>query len=187
VPCHTETNPPYQLNEDGNGLVPWLLAPGEHRLAVRVDTAGGGQATAAATVDVQARSPLPAPLAGDWERRMTKSDIARTQPNRVESPDELPPAGVWTLHIHPNGLVTYDDPAGSGGAEAAGASEPRSLTLYGPPNWLLPEDRQGSFCDIAPVAVYTWHADGNTLALRGRDPRCADRDAVFTGNWTRTK
>ncbi|MEY2513667.1 MAG: hypothetical protein QOJ89_1025 [bacterium] len=183
---HTELKVPYDFNEDGNGLAPWLLSAGKHRLAVRAHATNGTTAGAASEVTVQLPPKLPAALAGTFRRHVSTADIKRTQAHRP-SGDETP-TGTWTLHIHRSGIIRFDDPIGGSGAQAVGSASPHTLTLYGPPNWLLPAEQQGGFCGHEPRGAYRWSVNGRRLVLHSiNDARCADRDATFTGTWTRTR
>lgn len=185
----TEERPPYELNEEGNGLVPALLTPGTHTLAVRANSAGGGDAvTRQVHITVPEAPGLPDDLAGDWRRRVSKHDITRNdgERKREDPSNEGPPPGAWTLHVQRNGLMEFDDPMGSGGAETLIPAGPGRVSFYGPPNWLLAEDRRGGFCGVEPVALYRWNVRGDTLTLRGvDDDHCADRNSLFQGEWKR--
>ncbi len=53
-----EHNPPYTFNDDGNVLMPWVLAPGTHQLAINAVTASGVAATTQIAVTTD-RPPVP--------------------------------------------------------------------------------------------------------------------------------
>jgi hypothetical protein len=179
----TEHQAPYAFNEDDGLLYPSLIGAGKHSLGVRVRMADGSRASSSSNVTVAAQPALPAAVVGDWERRVTAADIARTQSERGN--DGGPPPGKWKLHIIRNGLIRFDDPMGSGGVEAAAASTPTTLTLEGPPNWLVPKSRQGGFCGPEPTTGYRITAADGRLTLLGHDPSCPDRESIFDGTWTR--
>ena len=90
------------------------------------------------------------------------------------------PPGKWVMHLK-DGLLTFDDPMGSGGGEAVSAT-PGALQMFGAPSWFLPEDRRGGFCHAEPPVSFTWTSSGSTLQISGGG-NCADRDAVFIGSW----
>jgi hypothetical protein len=180
-----EHSPPYVFDGDGGELFPWLLGSGPHRLAVRVMSADGHSASTAAPVTVTAEPPVPRALVGSFVRTVTPGDVRRTARFRREPADEVLPAGRWRIEIAATGVISFDDPRGSGGNEAFVASSGGMLTLEGPANWLLPLARQGGFCETEPTGSYGWTGTGRTLGLRAvRDP-CADRNSMFDGDWTR--
>lgn len=80
-----------------------------------------------------------------------------------------------------HGLLTFDDPGGSGGGEAFSAT-PTQLKLWGWPQWLLPKDRRGEFCEHEPPIIFKWSLSGKDLVISGGG-NCADRDALFVGIW----
>ncbi len=182
----TERHPPYVFNGVGNELFPWALGPGEHRLAVRVVTRSGRSASTAAGVTVSGTPPVPSALIGTFARDVTAANVRRTQAFRHEPADEILPVGVWRLRIARDGVITFDDPDGSGGDEAFTATPGGLLTLQGPANWLLPPDRQGSFCGLEPIGGYSWATGASSLVLTPRHDSCADRNSMFTGDWRRT-
>lgn len=135
---------------------------------------------------VGATSPVPIALIGTFTRGVTAANVRRTQAFRHEPADEVLPAGVWRLQIARDGVITFDDPDGSGGDEAFTATPGGMLILQGPANWLLPPDRQGGFCGLEPIGVYSWATGAGSLVLTPRRDSCADRNSMFTGTWGRT-
>ena len=186
----TATTPPYAFGlSDGDiakRLFPSLLGQGSHNLAVRVITNGGKAASSSARITVANTAPAPTPLLGTFTRKVTAADVRRTQPFRHEpAGDEALPSGTWRLHVAHNGLISFDDPSGSGGNETFTAPPRGTLTLEGPANYLNPPDRQGSFCGVEPNGAYRWTAHGSTITLTPLDDSCADRNSLFAGTWTR--
>jgi hypothetical protein len=179
----TEHNGPYYFNDDYNHLFPWVLGAGQHHLAIRLVTVNGRSASTAAQVMV--RTQPAASLHGSYVRRVTPSDVRRTQSFRNEPPDQAPPTGTWRLHIAADGVIFFDDPQAGGGSEAFTAQPDGTLTMEGPVNWLEPASRQGSFCGVEPNGAYRWARHGTTLTLTVRRDRCADRNSIFNGTWTR--
>lgn len=175
----TEVNVPYFFNDDGNVLAPWLLSPGKHVLTARATTTDGSSAEAVATVQIGPVPSVPAGLDGTFIRTVTQRDIDRTANNPGRDPETLP-TGRWTAHLA-KGLLTFDDPRGSGGAEAYSATAGQ-LKMWGTPNWLLPKARQGSFCEAEPAGTFHWSRKGDQLIITGGG-NCADRDALFIGSW----
>lgn len=169
----TEHNVPYQFNDDGNLLMPWVLAPGRHQLAINAATASGASATTQATVTT-ARPAVPPALLG--------KTFARVVPASPQTP-----AGTWRITFGANGVIVFDDPNASGGNEGFVATPDGAITLYGPANWIEPsKDRQGGFCDTADgVAKMRWQLQASDLELStvGTDP-CDGRSFLFTGTWT---
>lgn len=179
----TEKHAPYVFNGDGLKLFPWVLGQGAHRLEVRVITSSGQQATTAARVTVSVPVSVPGQLVGAYTRRVTTADIRRTQSFRYVS--GVLPAGTWRLKIARDGVITFDDPQGSGGNEVFTATPDGRITLHGPAEWVLPPDRQGNFCGVEPVGTYRWVSRPTVLVLTTGHDRCADRNSMFAGNWTR--
>jgi len=171
-----ERNAPYSFNDDGEVLVPALLPSGAHTLTVTAQMASGAHSTDVAHVTIEATPSLPASVVGDFRRTVTQADIDRAVGK--------PPLGVWTLHIHANGMVAFDDPQGSGGGEAVTRDPSGAVTMWGPPNWLLPTNRQGGFCTEEPPDRYQWSTTATTLTIRG-GAKCPDREAIMDGTWQR--
>jgi hypothetical protein len=184
--CWTEQHPPYVFNGDGDELFPWVLGAGAHRLAVRIVTSSGKQASSSASVTVSDPIPVPTQLAGTYTRDVTAADVRRTQSFRHEPLGQVLPAGTWRLRIVCGGVITFEDPRGSGGNEAFTATPGGTLALQGPANWILPPSRQGGFCEVEPLGVYAWSAGPRTLVLTPLRDRCADRNSMFTGTWRLT-
>jgi hypothetical protein len=48
---------------------------------------------------------------------------------------------------------------------------------------------KGAFCgpEIPQNASYKWSISGRTLTLKATSDRCADRDTVLGGRWTRVR
>jgi hypothetical protein len=182
----TEQQAPYVFNGDGNELFPWVLGQGAHRLAVRVVTSSGKQTSTSASVTVSDPIHVPPQLAGTYTRDVTAADVRRTQSFRHEPADQVLPAGTWRLRIARRGVISFDDPHGSGGNEAFSATPGGAITLQGPANWLLPADRQGSFCGVEPIGAYSWVTHAGRLTLIPGHDRCADRNSMFAGDWKRT-
>jgi hypothetical protein len=152
---------------------------------VRARTTEGRTASASAKADVQPRAAIPDALVGTFTRTVSDRDMRRTADARGS--EEGPPTGTWTMHLDRKGLVRFDDPEGSGGAEAV-TVEDGTMTFYGAPDWVLPEDRQGGFCEPTGPAAYEWTASKGGVKLRsGHDRKCPDRDAIFAGTWTRKR
>ena len=168
----TEHREPYQFNDDGNYFAPWVVDPGPHELAITVVTASG--ATASTQLSVTTTRPaVPASLLG--------RSFFRTMPG-----SGVTPAGDWTFTFGENGVITIDDPGGSGVNEEFLATDQGSLTVYGPANWVEPTGRQGGFCDTAEgAATMTWTLAASTLTLVAAQPDpCPGRSFLFDGSWT---
>lgn len=122
---------------------------------------------------------MPAGLTGTFVRTVAQKDIDRTANNPGRDSQGLP-TGRWTAHLA-KGLLSIDDPAGGGAAEAFSATAGQ-LKMWGPPNWLPPKARQGGSCDHEPPGVFHWSRIGDRLIITGGG-NCADRDALFVGSW----
>jgi hypothetical protein len=182
----TERKMAYVFNGDGDELFPWVLGAGAHRLAVRAVTRTGASASTAA-VTVAAPEPVPPELLGTFARRVTPANVRRTQALRREPPNQVLPAGICRIRVAPDGVISLDDPQGSGANEAFTATLGGALALQGPANWILPTSRQSGFCEVQPVGAYAWSTRPRTLVLKALRDRCADRNSMFTGTWTRTR
>lgn len=186
----SSTTPPYAFGlSDGDiakRLFPSLLGHGSHNLSVRVVTVGGKMASSSAQITVANTAAAPSALVGTFTRTVTPADVSRTQAFRHEpTGDQALPSGTWRLHVASNGLISFDDPGGGGGNEAFTALPAGTLTLEGPVNYLSSPDRQGSFCGVEPDGAYLWIAHGSAVTLTPRHDRCADRNSLFAGRWTR--
>ena len=168
----TEHNVPYTFNDDGQLLLPWVLTPGPHQLAVNVVTASGVVASAQAEVTTD-RPPVPAAL---LDRK-----FVRTVPA-----SESGPAGDWHLRFGADGVIIVDDPWGTGVSEGFHAAPDGTLSLFGPANWIEPADHEGYFCGPDGVVGMHWKAKGSVLTLSSTDhpDPCPGRASVFAGTWT---
>ena len=173
----TEHKQPYSFNDDQGLLAPWLLGAGPHTLSVRATGLDGHTATDSVQVVVAAGGAVPAGLIGDFRRTVTPADLARNGQR------EGAPSGVWTLHITPNGLMSFDDPVASGANEMFTATA-NAITVLGPANWLSPQDRRGGFCEPAVVDHYRWARSGSTLTV-SQGSNCPDRMSVLVGAWSK--
>jgi hypothetical protein len=164
-------------------------APGRRR---RVTTTDGASADVAAHVTVDVDVAQNQKIAGTYHRVVTKADIKRALPYRVESKGafgDIPPPGRWTLDIGADGKIVGVDP---GGDTTIPFVEPYTLKgsqmrLYGPAVWSQPDPETPSlFCEPERPSDYTWHLAGSALTFTPVQKVCADRDIVFAGTWTRT-
>jgi len=186
-----EHDAPYYFDDDEQVLPPWLLGNGPHDLTARVTTTDGASAVVAAHVTVDTDLTQNQRVAGTYHRVVTKADINRALPYRVESKGafgDIPPTGRWTLDIGPDGKIVGVDP---GGDTSIPFVEPYTLQgaqmrLYGPAVWSQPDPKTPSlFCEPERPSDYTWHKSGSALTLTPVQKVCADRDIVFAGTWTR--
>ena len=169
----TEHNPPYTFNDDGNVLMPWVLTPGSHQLAINVVTASGVAATTQIAVTTD-RAPVPAAL---LDRKFVRNVPANASG----------PAGDWHLRFGADGVIIVTDPWGGGVTEGFQAGADGTFSLYGPANWAASASLRGSLCDYAEGAVAMhWEVKGSELALSsdGQPDPCPDRASVFAGTWT---
>src|SRR3954451_996683 len=187
-----ERESPYFFNDDHQLLAPWLLGNGPHALVAHVKTINGAAADITAHVTVHVPLAANKQIAGTYHRTVTKADAKRVHPYRIPSKGafgEIPLPGRWTLDIKPNGEIIGVDPEGD---TAKPFVEPYSLrgsrmTLYGPAVWRQPNpDDPNLFCMPEKSSDYVWHLSGSSLAIRNVQKKCADRDIVFVGTWTRS-
>ncbi len=168
----TEHAVPYQFNDDGNLLIPWVLAPGSHQPGINAVTASGASAMTQARITTT-RPAVPAALLGKV--------FVRSMPGGGQTP-----AGDWRFTFNADGVIAIDDPGGFGANEGFLATSDGTMTLFGPANWIEPADRWGGFCDTADgIAKMHWQLQGTHLVLSsiGTDP-CRGRAFLFAGTWT---
>ena len=178
-----EQKPPYVFNDDHQLLAPWLLGNGKHTLEVRAAAGGGETARSVAHVTVTKLPTIHVGLVGVFSRTVTPKDFARESAMRGYDPDALPPSGRWKMHINSQGLISFDDPEGTGQKEILTTTD-STMTVFGPASWLAPEDRHGGFCEPAPIdRTYRWELSGTTLTIRGGS-NCPQRVGVLDGEWT---
>ena len=123
-----------------------------------------------------------AELNGTYVRTVTKADIARTAKFRHEGPGQTPPpAGVVHLTFSAHAF-RFVDPTGFAISQTYSAAPTGRLTIKAYVNPAL-----SSFCgpEIPQNASYTWIRKGRILTLKAKDDRCADRDSLLAGRWTR--
>lgn len=173
---------PYQFNDDGNLLIPSVFTPGSHTLAINAFTVSGAEATTKATV-ITTRPPVPANLLGKgFVRYMT--GVLATSP---DGSSVTMPAGDWRIEFDADGVIRIVDTWQGKPTEAFIATADGGLTLYGPANWIVPEEQRGGFCDEPAdgVATMHWELDGSDLTLStvGSGDPCAGRMFLFAGTW----
>jgi hypothetical protein len=123
-----------------------------------------------------------AKLLGTYVRTVTKADIARTTRFRHEGPGQSPPPpGVVHLTFTAHSF-RFVDSTGFAIAQTYSAATGSALTVKAYVN-----PTKGSFCgpEIPQNASYSWSINGRMLTLKAKDDRCADRDSLLTGRWTR--
>jgi hypothetical protein len=125
---------------------------------------------------------------GTYTRTVSKSDIIRTEATRDEGgpSQEGPPAGVYRLVI-----------AKGADGPVLKVTDPTDFTIdmnlgSGPDGELLAttyvDPSQSAFCGPAApeAAVYAFTTRGAAMQLAPKpSDRCADRDSILTGRWTR--
>jgi hypothetical protein len=120
---------------------------------------------------------------GSYSRIVTKADMARTKSFRHEGPgQEGPPTGRYRLVVNARSFHIVD-PTGFVIAQTyATRAGTFTIKAYVDPS-------KGSFCgpDVPQNASYKWRATSKTLALKPTDDRCADRNSILGGVWTKAK
>ena len=127
----------------------------------------------------------PSPAFGVYTREVTEADIERTTDARNDAPGFEPaPAGRWQLTIAPGDgvdVVKATDPEGlTIEMDAKVDGDELRLVAYSAPE-------KGVFCDqaIAALAKYELTVQDSAIALKPSAEKCADRDSVLTGTWTK--
>ncbi len=173
----TEHNPPYQFNDDGNLLLPWLLASGTHDLGIEAVAASGQTAKTDSSVTTSSQA-VPADLSGKaFSRVLSGGTCPSPGGSQCTTPKRLA-----EITFGGNGIISVANPGGSTN-EGFKATPDGRLTLYGPAFWVHEPD--WGFCDIAEgVAELTWAVEGSDLTIAGAqtDP-CAARSSLFEGVW----
>lgn len=142
--------------------------------------ANGETGESTANVKVGPAPAVPKGLSGSFSRTVTQGDIDRTAKEPGRDANALLPTGHWAMQLD-KGMLTFDDPSGSGGGEAFSAT-PGQLKIWGWPQWRLPPERRGEFCEHERPMTYKWRLSAKTLVIAGGGG-CADRDALFVGTW----
>lgn len=122
-------------------------------------------------------------LTGTWVRTVTKADIARTSKFRNEGPGQTPPPpGVVHLTFSTHSFRFVDFTGFAISQTYATTAGRLTIKAYVNP-------AKGSFCgpEIPQNASYTWSIARRTLTLKAKEDRCADRDSLLTGRWTRVQ
>jgi hypothetical protein len=162
-------------------LVTSFLTPGMHRFAVRAKTIDGRTATDVHTARVIGPGPLPANLAGTWERRIGADQAGADL------------AGIWRFRISPVGWSTLDPKGGLGLIDVAYLSldqlESRGPIWTGPAGPPRSPTEGNGWCDapFSPVR-YRFAVSGATLTLQlvGKD-RCGGEHFIWAGVWNRSQ
>ena len=124
----------------------------------------------------------PGALAGTWKRVVTQADIDRTASFREEpSGWEAPLTGPYTL-VLANGSFSVRDKAGFAVAQTTRVDSGGAFDVLA-----YVDPGAGAFCPqwIPQNASYTWALQGSELVLTPVDDRCADRNSILAGHWTR--
>jgi hypothetical protein len=119
---------------------------------------------------------------GTWKRVLTQADIDRTASFRVEPPgSNAPPTGPMKLAIAKD-MFTLTDKTKFSIAQTLRLDAGGAFDILA---YIAPD--KGAFCtaDEPQNASYTWKLDGGALVLTPVDDRCADRNSILAGRWTR--
>jgi hypothetical protein len=109
---------------------------------------------------------------------VTHADLARTAAKRHEGQGQsTPPSGRYRLVIDSE-TMTATDPGGVRVGEQLTATADGDFTA-GP--YTTPD----IFCKNSGPGGYRWSLSGRTLTLKATEDRCADRDSILTGSWTK--
>ena len=136
--------------------------------------AAGARATAAGSD--------PGALAGAWKRVVTQADIDRTASFREEPEGwEAPLTGPYTL-VLASGSFSVRDKAGFAVGQTTRVDSGGTFDVLA-----YIDPGAGAFCPqwIPQNASYTWAVQGSKLVLTPVDDRCADRNSILAGQWTR--
>jgi hypothetical protein len=150
-------------------------------------SSGGSTNERAATTNARntaASTSTPRELLGQWTRRVTRADIARTQKKRSElGPNqEKPKPQTALLTFDAKALTTRDPKATFVVQHDYRATPDGKLAILG---YQHPDI--GAFCgpEVPQNATYAWKLAGTKLIVRAVADPCADRDSTLAGSWTR--
>jgi hypothetical protein len=180
-----EHNPPFDFNNDGNYLYPYLFARGSHQMVARGVAKSGEQVTATANVHMtQAPPKIPRALRATWKHRVSQSVIER---NSVPGDPPLP-AGVYRIKFRANGVSLASPPPGPAtpGNYAFSATARGRLDLGGPVNWLTAQSSADGICHgDQTFGRYRWKIHRRVLTVKLVKDPCRLRAAIQTGHWRR--
>jgi hypothetical protein len=146
-------------------------------------TACGSAEDGSSTAASSSAAPAAVGATGTYTRDLTASDIARTDGFRQEGTNQAAPApGALTLKVA-DGQISVTDETGFEVAELSKLGDDASLEIQ---SYVDPS--KASFCgpEAPQNASYTWKLDGDTLTQSAVEYRCADRNSMLTGAWTRS-
>jgi len=141
----------------------------------------------AASVAVSAAVRVPGALIGTFTQNVTAPTFAVTKTSRCEPANEALHAGRSRLQIAADGVATFDDPDGRRRDKAFAAAPGGTITLQVPANWWPSTARQINFCDAEPIGSHSWVVRTNSLVFTVNHDRCAGRNSILAGTWTRTR
>jgi hypothetical protein len=186
---------------DGGYLVTTWLKPGAHTFTARVHPAGGTAIDDTVVAKVPSPAPVPAALAGTWERAVADVSGAPKEGSSGNPTNTAVATGTYRLTFDPRwieavfpgsfnpgtsfktgrGLVFYND-------WTPGA---KTFDALGYVRWHNPKRNSpdaGSWCNAGgPTAGYGWSVSGDTLTLTpaGGTDACGIRGFIWAGTWTR--
>jgi hypothetical protein len=123
-----------------------------------------------------------ATLSGTYIRTVSKADLARTANFRQEGHGQTPPP-TGKYHLTFTGdTFTATDPNDFPVGQTYSATDAGQLSAI---SYVAPD--QASFCSVRvpQVATYAWDISDGTLTLTAKQDKCADRDSILQGKWTR--
>jgi hypothetical protein len=198
----TERQPPYEYADNRGYLVTSFLTPGRHRFAVRAIPLTGRPATDTVTARVLPPPPVPAALAGTWQRRISDTSAAPAAGSAGNPTETLTPPGVYRITFDPRWIhdefPCTDSPCSYVSSTGAGTEfdsdwdpGPTTFHVQGEVTFRIARDTDrlaGWWCETwGPPSTYTWSVSGNRLRLTpvGGHDACAIRGFVWSGTWTR--
>jgi hypothetical protein len=186
---HVEHEAPYDFAGSGNRLLPGTLNPGSHSFAVDAELASGHRLTAASTATVADDAPaVPAEVVGRWKRKVTGSEVQRTESFRKAEYGDALPLGTWRLRIGRDGVASYVDPTPVHDVTVGQVRfEPGGRLVVGNEIPNFPRASEGGFCpDTVGDGTYRWSIRRGQLVVRVvSDHECADRNSFWNGTFTR--
>jgi hypothetical protein len=197
-----EQKAPYSYADDGGYLVTSFLAPGRHRFTIRAIPFAGHSATDTVTARVLPAPPVPAALAGTWQRKISDTSSAPAPGSPDNPTSTLTPPGTYKITfdrrwIHDefpctNSPCTFQSSTGAGTEfDSDWDHGPTTFHVQGEVTFRMFTDTDrlaGWWCQTwGPPATYTWSVSGKTLKLApvGGHDACGIRGSVWSGTWTR--
>ena len=194
---------PYTFPEHGGYLVTSWLKPGAHTFTIRAHARDGTIIEHTVSARTVAPPPVPAALAGTWQRTVSDVSGAPKGGSSGNPTYTTTPTGTYRLTFDrrwiqarfPGKFVPHTSDKTGDGFIFDNDWTPGGQTFqaWGEVQFKVGQDidaEGGSWCYAGgPVATYRWSVAGSTLTLSpaGGADACGIRGFIWTGDWTRVR